>query len=496
MEISWLYGLLWLFVLALAFNFSSKGKRKLPPSPAPALPLLGHLHHLKLPLHLTYHKLSQKLGPIFSLRFGTRLMVVVSSPAIVEECFTKNDIVLANRPQFILAKYIGYNYTTLVASPYGEYWRNLRRLTTIEIFSTARLNKFQSIRHDEVRLMLENLYKNSYQDFARVELRSRFAELTFNNIMRMVAGKRYFGEADENEEAKQFRDLIVEVVKLGGVSNPADFFPVFRWIDYKGLEKTLARFGAKMDAFLQRLIDQHRRDKGGNTMIDHLLSLQESDPAYYTDVIIKGIIMVMLLAGTETSASTMEWAMAALLNHPPKLDKARVEIDNLVGNNRLVNESDLSKLPYIQNIISETFRLFPTAPVLVPHEASADCKLGGYDIPRGTIVQVNAWAIHRDPTVWDDPTSFNPERFEEVGEVGPTKLLPFGMGRRSCPGNGLANRVVGLTLASLIHCFEWQRTDDALIDLTEGKGISRPKIPLEARCKARNVLQKALTQPA
>ncbi|KAL0350522.1 UNVERIFIED_CONTAM: cytochrome [Sesamum radiatum] len=434
METSWLYGLLSLFVLALAFKFSSQGKRKLPPSPAPALPLLGHLHHLKLPLHLTYHNLSKKLGPIFSLRFGTRLMVVVSSPAIVEECFTKNDIVLANRPRFIIAKYIGYNYTSLVASPYGEYWRNLRRLTTIEIFSTARLNKFQSIRHDEVRLMLKKLYKTSYQDFTRVELRPRFAELTFNNIMRMVAGKRYFGEDEENEEAKQFRELTDEVFKLGGVSNPADFFPVFRWIDYKGLEKSLARFGAEMDAFLQRLIDEHRRDKGGNTMIDHLLSLQESEPEYYTDVIIKGIIM--------------------------------------------------------------TFRLFPAAPLLVPHEASADCKLGEYDIPRGTILQVNAWAIHRDPTVWDDPTSFHPERFEAAGEVGPTKLLPFGMGRRSCPGNGLANRVVGLTLASLIQCFEWQRTDDAFVDMTEGKGISRPKTPLGARCKARNVLEKALTQPA
>ncbi|KAK4393451.1 cytochrome [Sesamum angolense] len=312
----------------------------------------------------------------------------------------------------------------------------------------------------------------------------------------MVAGKRYFGEDEENEEAKQFRELIDEVFKLNGVSNPADFFPVFRWIDYKGYENNLARLRERMDSFLQGLIDEHKRYNGGNSMIDHLISMQESEPEYYTDVIIKGIIMVMLLAGTKTSASTMEWAMAALLNHPQKLDKARAEIDNLVGYNRLVNESDLSKLSYLQNIISETFRLFPAAPLLVSHEASADCKLGGYDIPKGIIVQVNAWAIHRDPRVWDDPTTFNPERFEEAGEVGPTKLLPFGMGRRSCPGNGLANRVVGLTLASLIQCFEWQRIDDALVELTEGKGISRPKLPLEAMCKGRHVLHKPLTQSA
>ncbi|KAL0450180.1 UNVERIFIED_CONTAM: cytochrome [Sesamum latifolium] len=442
METTWLYALLSLFVLALVFKFSSKAKRKLPPSPGPALPLLGHLHHLKLPKHQGYYNLSKKLGPIFSLRLGNRIVVVVTSPALVEECFVKNDIVLANRPLNHVGKYIGYNYTSLVASPYGDHWRNLRRLVTLEVLATNRINMFQSIRHDEVRLMLKKLYRNSYgQDFARVELRSRFMELAFNNIMRMVDGQRYFGEDVENEEAKQYGHLIEEVVEMIGASNPADFFPVFRWIDYKNYEKKWAGLSAAMDTFMQGLIDEHRRNKGGNTMIDHLISLQESEPEYYTDLIIKGIIIVMLIAGTNTSVSTVEWAMAALLNHPQKLDKARAEIDNL-GDNRLVNESDLPSLPYLHNIISETYRLFPASPLLVPHEASADCKLGGYDIPKGTIVQVNAWAIHRDPAVWDDSTSFNPERFEEAGEVGTTKLLPFGLGRRSCPGYGLANRVV------------------------------------------------------
>ncbi|KAK4391628.1 cytochrome [Sesamum angolense] len=207
MEVTWQFALLSLFLLALAFQFSSKAKGKLPPSPVPALPVLGHLHFLKFPLHRTIHKLSQELGHIFSLRFGNRLMVVVSSPAIAEECFTKNDIVLSNRPRFIAGKYFGYNYTTLVASPYGEHWRNLRRLTTVEIFSTARLNVFQSIRHDENKLLLKQLYVKSCQDFARVELRSMLSELTFNVIMRMVAGKRYFGEDEEYDEANQFRRI-------------------------------------------------------------------------------------------------------------------------------------------------------------------------------------------------------------------------------------------------------------------------------------------------
>ncbi|KAL0377856.1 UNVERIFIED_CONTAM: cytochrome [Sesamum radiatum] len=496
METTWLYGLLSLFVLALAFKFSSKGKAKLPPSPAPALPLLGHLHHLKLPLHLTYHNLSKKLGPIFSLRFGNRLMVVVSSPAIVGECFTKNDIVLANRPRFTLSKYIGYNYTSLVDSPYGEHWRNLRRLTTVEIFSSARLNVFQSIRHDEVRLVLKKLYKNSCQDFARVELRSSFAELTFNNIMRMVAGKRYFGEDEEKEEAKQFRELMDEVFKLSGVSNPADFFPVFRWIDYKGYEKKLARYSAKLDSFLQGLIVEHKRDKSRNTMIDHLISLQESEPEYYTDVIIKGIIVNMIIAGTDTSTVTIEWAMSLLLNHPHVLQKAKLELDSQVGHHRLVDEQDLPNLHYLRNIISETFRLFPAGPMVVPRESSADCRVGGYDIPRGTILLVNAWAIHRDPEVWSDPMSFKPERFDGK-DVETQKLMPFGMGRRACPGAGLGQRMVGLALASLIQCFEWERVSSEEVDLAEGVGLTMPKLkPLEAVCRPRQVTLKVLQESA
>ncbi|KAL6498229.1 hypothetical protein OROGR_028626 [Orobanche gracilis] len=509
METSLLYAFLSLILLLLATTslvklFSPEDKRKLPPSPVSSIPVLGHLHLLKFPLHRTYQKLADKLGPIFSLRLGNRLMVVVSSPEIVDECFTSNDVVLANRPKLIVGRYVGYNYTSLVSSPYGDHWRNLRRLTTVEVFSAARLNAFQSIRHDEIGLLLRKLCRTACQDFAKVELRSLLTEMTFNNIMRMVAGKRYFGGEEEEEEdggggeAKQFRELIEEVFTYGGVSNPADFFPVLRWIDYKGFQKKLRRVIGRMDAFLQRLIDeQRRRNKDTNTMIDHLLSLQETEPEYYNDVIIKGVIMVMLLAGTDTSAVTIEWAMSALLNHLEKLHKAKIEIDNIIGSDRrrLIDESDLSKLPYLQSIISETFRLFPAAPLLVPHEASSDCTIGGYDIPRGTILIVNAWAVHRDPGVWDDPESFSPERFEAVGAVMPPKLMPFGMGRRSCPGMGLAQRMVGLSLGSLIQCFEWRRVDEGLVDLTEGRGVSMPKVkPLEAMCKARDVLIKVLLE--
>ncbi|KAI3763008.1 hypothetical protein L1987_53454 [Smallanthus sonchifolius] len=161
----------------------------------------------------------------------------------------------------------------------------------------------------------------------------------------------------------------------------------------------------------------------------------------------------------------MEWAMSLLLNHPNVLEKARAHIDEYIGNKRLVQETDIPNLPYIQFIINETLRLFPAAALLVPHEPSEDCTIGGFDVARGTMVLVNAWAIHRDPMVWDDPLSFKPKRFEKMANEG-YRFIPFGMGRRKCTGSGLANRVIWLVLASLIQCFEWKRVGEDLVGMS------------------------------
>ncbi|XVF15483.1 hypothetical protein REPUB_Repub09cG0157500 [Reevesia pubescens] len=499
MEQVLIYSFLSAVFLLLAIKLLTTSRHKnLPPSPF-ALPILGHIHLLKEPLHRTLFNLSQKYGPIFYLKLGSRGLVVVSSPSAVQECFTKNDIVLANRPRFVMGKYVGYNYTTLGLAPYGDHWRNLRRLSTIEIFSSNRLNLSLDIRRDEVHRLLRRLYQVSAEGFAKVELKSMFSELTFNIIMRMIAGKRYFGdEVSENyEEGRQFREMIKELFELAVSSYPGDFLPILQSVDYNGYIKRITRLGNKTDELMQGMIDEHRRNKGDlkikNTMITHLLSLQESQPDYYTDEIIKGLIQIILNAGTDTTAVTLEWAMSNLLNYPHVLKKARAEIEKYVGQDQLVEEADVSKLPYLQNIISETFRLHPAAPLLVPHLSSEKCNIGGYDIPKETILMVNAWAIQRDPELWDDPISFKPERFEskEISDQNTYRLMPFGLGRRACPGMGLAQHVLGLTLGSLIQCFEWERVSEKKIDMTEGQGLTMPKVePLEAMCKASHVAKK------
>ncbi|RYQ80772.1 hypothetical protein Ahy_Scaffold1g106954 isoform B [Arachis hypogaea] len=466
------------FLLTLKLLFKSRALKNLPPGP-PCLPLIGNLHQLKQPFHRAFYELSQKYGKLFSLWFGSRLVVVVSSQTAAQECFSKNDIVLANRPHFLTGKYIGYNDTTLALAPYGDHWRNLRRIATVEVLSTHRITTFLEIRRDEIMRLVQKLARESSNGFNRVELRSKFSEMTFNTMMRMISGNV--------EEARQFRAIIKELVALGGANNPGDFISVLRWFDFDGLENKLKRLSKRTDSFLQGLIDEHRSRKiNTNTMIDHLLTQQQSHPEYYTDQIIKGLILVMLLAGTDTSSVTLEWAMSNLLNHPEIIKKARKEIDREIGQDRLIDEPDVSKLNYLQNIVNETLRLNPAAPLLVPHLSSEDFTLEGYKVPKDTMVLVNAWAIHRDPKVWgDDATQFKPERFEKQGEEN--KLIAFGIGRRACPGANLAQRTVNLALGLLIQCFEWERTTHEEIDMVEWKGqVVSKKIPLEAICKVRD----------
>ncbi|KAL0325471.1 UNVERIFIED_CONTAM: cytochrome [Sesamum radiatum] len=203
---------------------------------------------------------------------------------------------------------------------------------------------------------------------------------------------------------------------------------------------------------------------------------------------------VLLIAGTDTSAGTMEWALSLLLNHPHVLKKAQLEIDNHIGHDRLIDESDIAELPYLRCIVNETLRLYPAGPILFPRESSAQCVVGGYHVPAGTMLLVNAWAIHNDPKNWEDAKEFKPERFEGLeGNRDGFRLMPFGSGRRGCPGEALAVRLVGFGLGSMIQCFDWERIGKELVDMTVGLGSSMSKAePLMAYLRARPVAAKLL----
>ncbi|KAL8154042.1 hypothetical protein V2J09_011802 [Rumex salicifolius] len=483
MDTSLLYFLPFLAILLLFLT--AKGRRNnLPPSPL-GLPIVGNLHLLKEPLHRSLQTLSHRYGPVFSLRLGCRRFLVISSPEAVENCLSQNDVAFANRPpNFLAGEVIGYGYTTLGWAPYGELWRDLRRVSTMQALSSNRLQDSASIRTEEVRYMARKMLTGPGR---KVDLNKTFFQLTRNVVMRVVSGRRWRSGPDD------------DVFLTPKFINGCDFFPVLRWLGfYKGVEKEMQRVKLGRDRVAAGLLEAAREVDGQErktttTMVDELLALQKAEPEYFTDDILKGILVAMLTAGTDTSARTMEWAMSLLLNHPESLHKARTEIDARVGTTRLVDDSDLASLPFLRCIVNETLRLFPVAPLLIPHFSSADSTVAGYHVPKGTVLLVNAWALHRDPGVWEEPLAFRPERFD--GGIG-FRFIPFGAGRRACPGSGLAMRMVMLTLATWIQGFEWESVDGGVVDNEEsGFALTMGKTNnLVAICRPRDGMASLLSQ--
>ncbi|KVH98293.1 cytochrome P450, partial [Cynara cardunculus var. scolymus] len=447
MEAFYLFMPLIFLAIFIIWNYILHKLQNHPPNPwFPPLPIIGHLYLLKPP----FHKSLAKHGPIQLLQFGSRPVLHVSSPSLAEECLTTNDVIFANRPRLLAGKYLGYNYTSLVFAPYGDHWRNLRRVSAIEILSSHRLSELEPMRTKEVLLTIRKLYRSSLKQAAEVQVKAMLVDLTLNTMMRMVSGKRYHYGSDnvltveEKEKADRFQELVAEIFEVMGATNIGDYMPVMRWLGVSKLEKQLIRLQARRDLFMQELVEELKE------------GLKNS-------------------GGTQTSISTMEWAMSLLLNNPSVLKKAQAEIDEYVGQDRLLQESDIANLPYLGCIIKETMRMFPAGPLL-PHESTKDCKVGGYHIPSGTMLLVNVWGIQNDPTIWGDPKTFRPERFESLeGYRDGFKFMPFGSGRRSCPGEGMALRTVALGLGSLIQCFEWERTSESHVDLSEGSGVGMPK---------------------
>ncbi|GMI91111.1 cytochrome P450, family 81, subfamily K, polypeptide 2 [Hibiscus trionum] len=492
-----------IFFIFLTIKLLTKRKQNLPPSPF-SLPIIGHLHLLNFPLYKSLATLFAKYGPILYLRVGSRRILVVSSPSAVEECLGKNDIIFANRPQTMAGDILMYNRRSYVWAPYGPLWRNLRRVSVFEILSSFNVQKLSSIREEEVGNFVRRL-SASDGSTGKVDMRYLFSLLTMNVSLKVVSGKRVV-EADEEAERMFFQEF-KSLFFVGVGTNICDFFPVLKWIGFQGIEKRLKELHMRRDEYLQKLVDGVRlnrirdvaaiKEEGKNPpFIEKLLSFQEKDPEFFSNEVIKAMALMMFIAGTESTVFTLEWAMSLLLKHPEVLERVRAEIVSHVGHERLLNDSDLANLPYLGCVVNEVLRLYPPAPLLLPHYSSEDCRVGGYEVPKGTLLMVHAWAIHRDPSVWDEPTKFKPERFEgSLEEKEGSKYLPFGLGRRACPGAAMGLRLILLALGVAIQCFEWEKVGSDKVDMTPGNGTFLLKaIPLEALCSPRPGLLKLLSQ--
>nr|QWK52247.1 cytochrome P450 82G1-1 [Isatis tinctoria] len=462
------------------------------PEPLGAWPLFGHLHLLR-GKELVCKKLaamSDDLGPIFSLKLGFYRLVVASDPDIIKDCFTTNDVFLATRPNIAFGRYVGYNNAALTVAPYGDYWRELRKITTVHLFSNQSMEMLGHIRYSEVNTFIKHLYKGS-GDNSTVKIEMLFEFLTFNIILKKMVGMRTeFGKV--NSEEWRYKKALKDSEYLAAVFMIGDVIPWLGWLDFVKISEMKRTF-KDLDSVITKWLQEHLKKRSRNdknqekTIMDLLLDILPEDAVicgHERDVIVKATILVLTLTGSDSTSITLTWAVSLLLNNPAALKLAQEEIDNTVGKGRWVEESDIRNLKYLQAIVKETHRLYPPAPLTGIREANEDCVLGGYRVEKGTRLLINIWKLHRDPKIWPDPKTFKPERFMEDKsrcEKSDFEYIPFGLGRRSCPGMNLGLRVVHFVLARLIQGFELHKVSDEPLDMAEGPGLALPKInPVEA----------------
>ncbi|XP_059459067.1 trimethyltridecatetraene synthase-like [Corylus avellana] len=493
------YAAAWLATLALFLLSRHLRRRKanLPPGPKP-WPVIGNLNLIGSLPHRSIHALSQKYGPIMHLRFGSFPVVVGSSVEMAKAFLKTHDVTFANRPKIAAGKYTTYNYSDITWSPYGPYWRQARKMCLMELFSVKRLESYEYIRREEMNALLRGLYESKN---TAVTLKDHLSTVSLNVISRMVLGKKYTDESEASiVSPEEFKKMLDELFLLSGVLNIGDSIPWINFLDLQGYIKRMKALSKKFDRFLEHVLDEHianrkeAKDDSAKDMVDLLLDLAD-DPTLDVKLErhgVKAFTQDLIAGGTESSAVTVEWAISELLKKPEVFKKAAEELDRVIGRDRWVEEKDIVNLPYVDAIVKETMRLHPVAPMLVPRLSREDCQIAGYDILKGTRVLVNVWTIGRDPELWENPDEFCPERF--FGKAIDVKghdyeLLPFGSGRRMCPGYSLGLKVIQSSLANLLHGFTWKlpgNMEKEGLDMEEIFGLSTPKkIPLVAAVEPR-----------
>ncbi|KZV40983.1 ferruginol synthase-like [Dorcoceras hygrometricum] len=467
-----------------------KETHPIPPGPR-GLPILGYLPFLQPNLHHQFTELAKKYGPVYKLWLGSKLCVVISSPSLIKQVVRDQDTIFANRDPPISAIVLTGGID-IVWSPYGQYWRDMRKLFVREMLSSSNLEASYVHRREEVEKVVKSLYTKAGSS---VDIGEFIFATELNVILNMLWG----GTADKKiieRIGSEFREVMSKLVDLLGKPNVSDFLPVLAKFDVQGIEKEAKRLAPSFHELLDSLISErmktietgHSKDGGRKDYLQILLELKEQQDSETSIGLpqIKAILMDIVTGGTDTTATIIEWVMAEVLKNPHVKGRVQEELAEVVGLENTVEESHIPKLHYLDAVLKETFRLHPPIPLLVPRRPNRSSIIGGHTIPKDCRVFLNIWSIHRDPLVWENPCEFIPDRFlKDSGNFDFTgtnfHYLPFGSGRRVCPGILLAERMVRHLLATLLHLFDWKLPEGEKMDLSEEFGIvMRKKKPLIA----------------
>ncbi|XP_021749780.1 cytochrome P450 71A25-like [Chenopodium quinoa] len=484
--------ILFLYFLYKWLHTKSSLGKSLPPSP-PRIPIIGNLHQLGNYPYRSLKPLSERYGELMVVYMGKAPVLIVSSAKAAREIMKTQDSTFCNRPISKFRNKLLYNGKDVAAAQYGENWRLMKSICVLQLLSNTRVRSFRRVREEEMALLMEKIEKSSS---SVVNLSEMFMTLTNDVVCRVAFGRKYSKDIN-------FMKLLREYLELLGSFRVGDFIPCLAWTNWlSGSDAKVDRVVKEFDNFLEQVVKEHQdrqgdsrkgedsqNDEMAKDFVDVLLDVQKENTAGFAidRDSIKGVILDIFSGGTDTTATVLEWAMTELLRHPLEISKLQREVRGITGEKAYVNEDDLGQMKYLKAVIKETLRLHPPIPFLSKRRSIHDTKINGYDIPAGITVLTNAWVIHRDPASWDEPERFNPERFLDSTtdfKGQDFDLIPFGSGRRICPGITFSIANNELVLANLMHKFNWilpGGADGETLDMSECIGLTaHQKIPLLA----------------
>ncbi|XP_057811432.1 flavonoid 3'-monooxygenase CYP75B137-like [Salvia miltiorrhiza] len=473
------------WILTLLVKKSSNRNPPLPPGPR-GLPLIGNLLSLDPELHTYFGGLAKSYGPIYTLKLGGKIGVVITSPELAKQVLKDQDTTFANRDVPVVGREAAYGGVDIVWTPYGPEWRMLRKVCVREMLGNATLDSVYGLRRRELRQTIGHLH-------GKAGTAVDVGEQMFVTVLNVITGMLWGGTVKGEERAglgAEFKEVVGEMTALLGAPNISDFFPALERLDLQGIQKRMKGLAKRFDRIFEKMIEQRLKmsgDHGSKDFLQILLQMKETHGdanTPFTITHVKALLMDMVVGGTDTTSNAVEFAVAEIMNRPEIMAKVQQELDSVVGKDNIVEESHINKLPYLSLVMKEALRLHPSLPLLVPHCPSATSVVAGYTIPKGARVFVNVWAIHRDPSIWENPLEFRPERFcDGKWDYSGNDLnyFPFGSGRRICAGTAMAERMFMYSLASLLHSFDWSVPAGERLDLEEKFGIVlKKKLPLIA----------------
>ncbi|CAO2200070.1 unnamed protein product [Urochloa humidicola] len=452
------------------------------PSPPGRLPVIGHLHLMSSLPHVTLRELAAKHGRdgLLLLRLGAVPTLVVSSARAAQAVLRANDHVFASRCDSAVAGIIFYGPSDVAFTPYGEHWRQVKKIATTHLLTVKKVRSYRHAREQEVGLVLTKVREAAVTRTV-IDLTEIINAFSNDVICRAVSGEHL----RDKTQNRLFRELTEANSMLVGGFNLEDYFPALAKL---GIVKRMLcaeaqKVNKRWDELLDKLIDAHvsrpASERGEESdFIDVLLSIQQEYNLTRDHIKAQ---LDMFEAGTDTTYVAMDYVMAELMRNPTLMAKLQAEVRTAVPKGKeMVTEDDLDGFTYLKAIIKETLRFHIPSPLLVPHLSMADCDVEGYTIPSGTRVVINAGALSRDPSYWEKPEEFMPERFLEGGSAATMDFrgndfpfLPFGSGRRMCPGVNFAMPMIELMVANLVYHFNWELPPgEQGVDMTEAFGLT------------------------